>query len=152
MKTLDQARRQFMQAPEPIQETIAEQESEDEGPITKRIRERAVKSVVDKFDNFPVGPFEAAEHHLRHTYAHPLKGKRITFTGELSRTRKDFTKLVEAAGGTVDARVLAVRTDLLIVGSRKARWSSESAKLKKAREHNVERCSEADLIAMIMGE
>lgn len=138
MKTLDQARRQFSQPPTtettPIHETIAK-----------------IPETKSEMEDLSADPFDEAEHHLRHIGGgYPLRGMTIAFTGRLSRTRKEFMKLVTDAGGRASHHI-NMRIDLLVVGDLHLH-AHKSDKLKKAHERDIDRCSESDLIAMIMGE
>lgn len=72
----------------------------------------------------------------------PLTGKKILFTGSLSRSREEFEKLAENAGAVVMSSV-SKKLDYLVVGEK------PGSKLAKAQELGVTILDEADLVELL---
>jgi NAD-dependent DNA ligase len=144
MKTLEQARRQFMQVPTPASDPTPVHEALADGDMeaTGRTTLTEVKAGVPLLD-----AFDAAVDHVLVNKVEPLQNKTFAITGRLSRPRKEFQQLIADAGGVNQARVNAW-VDILVVGD----GGETHTKFKKAKEYHVECCSESDLLAMIRGE
>lgn len=75
----------------------------------------------------------------------PLTGKKMLFTGSLSRPREEFQRLVEQAGAVVMSG-MSKKLDYLVVGD------NPGSKLARARELGVEILDEAGLARLLDGE
>ena len=74
-----------------------------------------------------------------------LEGKRLLFTGTLSRPRDDYRRMAEAAGANVASGV-SKKLDALIVGS------DPGSKLDKARALGIRVLDEEEFLALLKGE
>ena len=75
----------------------------------------------------------------------PLSGKKMLFTGSLSRPREEFQRMVERAGAVVMSGV-SKKLDYLVVGD------NPGSKLTKARELGVRILDEPALMQLLGGE
>lgn len=75
----------------------------------------------------------------------PLSGKKMLFTGSLSRPREEFQRLVEGAGAVVMSGV-SRKLDYLVVGD------NPGSKLDRARELGVTILDEASLLRLLNGQ
>ena len=74
-----------------------------------------------------------------------LEGKRLLFTGTLSRPRDEYRRMAEAAGANVASGV-SKKLDALIVGA------DPGSKLEKARSLGVKVLDEEGFLALLRGE
>ena len=78
----------------------------------------------------------------------PLDGMKICFTGTLSRSRDEWTKIVNENGGLVKGTVIRDLTYLVVTSEEG--WNT--GKTRKARQYGIECISEEQLLEMIGGE
>ena len=65
-----------------------------------------------------------------------IKGKKICFTGKLSKSRKKMKEEAEAAGADAVSSISGT-TDYLVMGNQVAA-NAENTKYKEAKEHDVD--------------
>jgi DNA ligase (NAD+) len=74
----------------------------------------------------------------------PLDGKKLLFTGTLSRPRDEYRRMAEAAGGNVASGV-SKKLDYLVVGE------NPGSKLDKAQALGITVLDEAGFLALLQG-
>ncbi|MCH5277542.1 MAG: NAD-dependent DNA ligase LigA [Desulfovibrionaceae bacterium] len=101
----------------------------------------ANRELLERFRALGLWPRREARAEPRQT---PLNGKRMLFTGSLSRPREEFQRLAESAGAVIVSGV-SRKLDYLVVGD------NPGSKLDKARELGVAILDEASLKRLLGG-